>query len=211
MGTISDNIKRLREDADMSQDQLGQRLGKTRSAISQYEAGKIIPRMGVIEDIAAIFNVPKSEILGENVTNLSSSDFVELPVMGEIAAGTPIEMTEIIDNHPCPKQIADKHPNSGWLRVEGDSYNRSIPNGCYALIDFDMKEPNEHSPFAVCVNGYSATIKRVKRLANGYELIPNSYDPTYLPMIYDYNKEDTEEITIIGQVVYAAFPFDWEF
>lgn len=211
MGTISDNIKRLREDADMSQDQLGQRLGKTRSAISQYEAGKIIPRMGVIEDIAAIFNVPKSEILGENVTNLSSSDFVQLPVMGEIAAGTPIEMTEIIDNHPCPKQIADKHPNSGWLRVEGDSYNRSIPNGCYALIDFDLKEPNEHSPFAVCVNGYSATIKRVKRLANGYELIPNSYDPTYLPMIYDYNKDDTEEITIIGQVVYAAFPFDWEF
>lgn len=211
MGTISDNIKRLREDADMSQDQLGQRLGKTRSAISQYEAGKIIPRMGVIEDIAAIFNVPKSEILGENVTNLSSSDFVELPVMGEIAAGTPIDMTEIIDNHPCPKQIADKHPNSGWLRVEGDSYNRSIPNGCYALIDFDMREPNEHSPFAVCVNGHSATIKKVKRLANGYELIPNSYDPTYLPMIYDYNKEETEEITIIGQVVYAAFPFDWEF
>lgn len=211
MGSISDNIKRLREDADMSQDQLGQRLGKTRSAISQYEAGKIIPRMGVIEDIAAVFNVPKSEILGENVTNLSSSDFIELPVMGEITAGTPIDITEIIDNHPCPKQIADKHPNSGWLRVEGDSYNRSIPNGCYALIDFDMKEPNEHSPFAVCVNGHSATIKRVKRLANGYELIPNSYDPTYLPMIYDYNKEDTEEITIIGQVVYAAFPFDWEF
>lgn len=211
MGSISDNIKRLREDADMSQDQLGQRLGKTRSAISQYEAGKIIPRMGVIEDIAAVFNVPKSEILGENVTNLSSSDFIELPVMGEITAGTPIDITEIIDNHPCPKQIADKHPNSSWLRVEGDSYNRSIPNGCYALIDFDMKEPNEHSPFAVCVNGHSATIKRVKRLANGYELIPNSYDPTYLPMIYDYNKEDTEEITIIGQVVYAAFPFDWEF
>lgn len=211
MGSISDNIKRLREDADMSQDQLGQRLGKTRSAISQYEAGKIIPRMGVIEDIAAVFNVPKSEILGENVTNLSSSDFIELPVMGEITAGTPIDMTEIIDNHPCPKQIADKHPNSGWLRVEGDSYNRSIPNGCYALIDFDMKEPNEHSPFAVCVNGHSATIKKIKRLANGYELIPNSYDPTYLPIIYDYNKEDTEEITIIGQVVYAAFPFDWEF
>ena len=167
--------------------------------------------MGVIEDIAAVFNVPKSEILGENATNLSSSDFIELPVMGEITAGTPIDMTEIIDNHPCPKQIADKHPNSGWLRVEGDSYNRSIPNGCYTLIDFDMKEPNEHSPFAVCVNGHSATIKKVKRLANGYELIPNSYDPTYLPIIYDYNKEDTEEITIIGQVVYAAFPFDWEF
>lgn len=85
-----------------------------------------------------------------------------------------------------------------------------LPNGCLALVDFDMKEPNEHDPFAVCVNGYSATVKRVKRLANGFELIPNSYDPTYIPTVFDYNKHDTEEITITGQVVWATMPFDYE-
>ncbi len=32
--------------------------------------------------------------------------------------------------------------------------------------------------YAVCVNGFDATIKRVKPLSNGYELIPDSIDPT---------------------------------
>lgn len=194
------------------------RVGASKQAVGNWIKGANAPDIEMIATIAKAYGIPLSEMLSNSVTyevvsleNKKKNDFVDRPVMGEIAAGTPIEMTEIIDNHPCPAQIADKHPNSGWLRVEGDSYNKSIPNGCLALVDFDMKEPNEHSPFAVCVNGYKATIKRVKRLANGYELIPNSYDPTYLPIIYDYNKDDTEQITIIGQVVYAAFPFDWEF
>lgn len=194
------------------------KVGTSKQAVGNWIKGANAPDIEMIAKIAKAYGIPLSEMLSSDVTYAvvdlnkeQQNDFVLRPVMGEIAAGTPIEMTEIIDNHPCPKQIADKHPNSGWLRVEGDSYNRSIPNGCYALIDFDLKEPNEHSPFAVCVNGYSATIKRVKRLANGYELIPNSYDPTYLPMIYDYNKDDTEEITIIGQVVYSTFLCDWEF
>ena len=57
MNDIGKNIRRLREKADMSQEELGRKLGKTRSAVSQYEAGKIVPRMGVIEDLAAIFRV----------------------------------------------------------------------------------------------------------------------------------------------------------
>lgn len=220
-------LKEIRTDQGLSQQQVADAAGIANLTYQRYEYGKRAIPGDVLIKPTNLFKVSSDYIL-EQTDNPSrytygsvplennggkgdATDFVDLPVMGEIAAGTPIEMTEIIDNYPCPKQVADKHPHSGWLRVEGDSYNRSIPNGCYALIDFDMKEPNEHSPFAVCVNGHSATIKKVKRLANGYELIPNSYDPTYLPMIYDYNKEDTEEITIIGQVVYAAFPFDWEF
>ena len=72
MAGIGSNIRELREAAGMSQDQLGKRIGKTRSAISQYESGKIVPRMGVIEDLAHVFRVPKLEIIGE------SSNFVDL-------------------------------------------------------------------------------------------------------------------------------------
>ena len=61
--TIGGNIKRLRVDAGMSQEQLGKLLGKTRSAVSYYESDTIIPRMGVIEDLAAIFNVSKTDII----------------------------------------------------------------------------------------------------------------------------------------------------
>ncbi len=71
MTGIGSNIRELREAAGMSQDQLGKRINKTRSAVSQYESGKIVPRMGVIEDIAHVFRVSKMDILGEKVNYAS--------------------------------------------------------------------------------------------------------------------------------------------
>ena len=67
MNVIGENIKMLRYEAGMSQEDLARRLKKSRSAVSQYESGDIIPRMGVIEDMASIFNVSKSRILGESM------------------------------------------------------------------------------------------------------------------------------------------------
>ena len=61
--TIGSNIKRLRVNAGLSQEELGKKINKTRSAVSYYESDKITPRMGVIEDLAAVFQVPKTEII----------------------------------------------------------------------------------------------------------------------------------------------------
>ena len=60
------------------------------------------------------------------------------------------------------------------------------------------------------VNGFDATIKRVRVLENGYELIPDSNDPTFRSQIYDYNEPDTDLVTVIGQVVWYMVPFGFE-
>ena len=65
MGNIGDNIRKLRIERGMSQEQLADRIGKTRSAVSQYEHGTTMPRMGVIESMAQVFGVPKHEIIGD--------------------------------------------------------------------------------------------------------------------------------------------------
>lgn len=61
---IGENIYRLRVAAELSQSQLAERLGLTRSAISQYESGRIKPRMGTVEKLANVFSVPKTDIIG---------------------------------------------------------------------------------------------------------------------------------------------------
>lgn len=66
MSDIGDNIKKLRIGSGMSQGDLGKKIGKTRSAVSQYEKGEIVPRMGVIEKMSVIFRVPKSQIIGDS-------------------------------------------------------------------------------------------------------------------------------------------------
>lgn len=137
--------------------------------------------------------------------------FVSIPLYGAIAAGTPMEMIPVDDFHPIPSRIKEKYPDAFLLRVEGDSMNRVLPNGSYALVAPGRKEPViDNHAYAVCVNGYDATIKRVKKLANGIELIPDSIDPTYKPKVYDYGLEETETITIIGEIVWYTIPFDFQ-
>lgn len=213
MAAIKDNIKELRERAGYSQEELGIKLGKTRSAVSQYESGKIIPRMGVIEELASIFGISKSEIIGDTplVFTKDASGFVDVPLYGSIAAGKPIEMIEVDETHPVPAKVMDKYPDAFLLKVKGRSMDKVLPDGCYALIDPCEEVERENQPHAVCVNGYDATIKRVRNLANGIELDPDSTDPTFKPSVYDYADENTEEITIIGRVVYYVLPFDWGF
>lgn len=186
------------------------------SIYSALSRGLKNTRTETTDKIYRTLNIDWSTVDTDDFTTLQvkenkESDFVEIGVASDIAAGVPIELTECDYTFPCPRVIAEQHPNSRWYKVVGDSWNRKIPNGCLALVDFDRKEPlNDRVPFAVCVNGYSATIKGVQKLGNGYRLIPNSWDETITPLTFDYNKDDTEEVTIMGEVVYATFPYDYE-
>lgn len=138
-------------------------------------------------------------------------DFVDVPLYGSIAAGTPIEMMEVESTHPVPAKVHEMYPDSFLLKVEGNSMNHVLPDGCYALVVPTDEIKRDNDLYAVCVNGYDATIKRVKKLANGFQLVPDSTDPTYPVQTYNYNEPGTETITVIGRVVYYVLPFDWSF
>ena len=139
------------------------------------------------------------------------TNMVDVPLYGAIAAGTPIEMTPVENTQPIPAKVHELHPNAFLLKVEGNSMNRVLPNGSYALIDPCKTVERDGAPYAVCVNGYDATIKRVRKLNNGFQLVPDSTDPTYETKTYNYNEPETQTITVIGRVVYYVLPFDWEF
>lgn len=141
----------------------------------------------------------------------TAQPFYDCPLYGSIAAGTPIEMVEVEDTFPVPAEMHRRYPDAFLLCVEGESMNRVLPNGCMALVDPCDTVEYDGEPYAVCVNGYDATIKRVRALANGFELDPDSTDPTYKPVVYDYGEEGTETITVIGRVVWYCVPFDWGF
>lgn len=66
MSSIAENIKELRESRGWSKAELARMIGKSRAAVSQYESGDTTPRMGVIEDLARVFNVSKTDIIESN-------------------------------------------------------------------------------------------------------------------------------------------------
>jgi putative transcriptional regulator len=62
-GTITNRIRILRfHNGEMSQAELGQRIGLTRQTIAAIEAGKYSPTLEAAFCIAQVFNVPLGEV-----------------------------------------------------------------------------------------------------------------------------------------------------
>ena len=133
--------------------------------------------------------------------------FAPVPLYGSVAAGKPIEMIPVEDTKEAPAKFVDDDPNSFLVRVRGNSMNKRIQDADFALVSPKYTEPNEHDMFLVAVNGNDATIKKLHVLKNGIELVPDSYDPTYRPRVFDFGEEGTPPIRILGKVVWwcAAF------
>ena len=66
---INEKIKLLREKKDWTQQELADKLGVSKSSVSQWENGMKEPRMGMIQKIADLFNVTKSFIIEEEVND----------------------------------------------------------------------------------------------------------------------------------------------
>jgi len=63
---IRENIIRLREEHDLTQEQLAKIAGVSRGAVSQWEGGFSEPRMGSIQKMADHFGLSKSNIIEDN-------------------------------------------------------------------------------------------------------------------------------------------------
>lgn len=72
-------LKELRTKHNMSQQELGRRVDRSKSVISSYENNLKIPSLSILTDIAAIFNVSLDYLVGIDkkemisVENLSAS------------------------------------------------------------------------------------------------------------------------------------------
>ena len=219
MERIEDAIKRLIKEKYGSIPKFAKEIGLPASSIySSLERGIANTRTELSDKIYRALNIDwDTAKLGDDYKCLKikgaipSTAMTDVPLYGSIAAGTPIEMIAVEDTQQVPEKVYAAHPNAFLLRVEGESMNRILPNGCLALVDPCSEVDRDGYPYAVCVNGYDATIKRVRKLNNGFVLEPDSMDPTYEPQVFNYNEPDTMAVTVIGRVVFYVLPTDWEF
>lgn len=61
--SISENIKRIREDYHLTQEELGKLAGVTDKAVSKWESGLAEPRMGAVQKISVALGISKSRIV----------------------------------------------------------------------------------------------------------------------------------------------------
>ena len=77
---LKDNIKTLRKQKGLSQEELSVKLHVVRQTISKWESGLSVPDAEMLINISELFETPVSEILGENI---EAKEKDELKVISE--------------------------------------------------------------------------------------------------------------------------------
>ncbi len=129
----------------------------------------------------------------------SSHQYYMCPVYGRISAGEPNWAEECIEGRiPIDTELMNIiNPEEYYfLHVNGESMNKVVKNGAYALIHKqDIVENGEIA--VVLVNGYDATLKKFTKQNDLIILEPQSDDTSFITQVYDKNTS----IKILGKYV----------
>lgn len=214
---LSSNIKRLRTEKNLTQEQLANAVGVTRATVTQWETGWSQPRMGAVEKLAAFFGVsisdivdgPKGNALPPNSRPATGMAMGLAPRLGRVHAGVLAE-PDVFDDAAMvrvPQFLLDADPDSFVVSSEGDCMDRVFSEGSDLVVS-KRKEPQDKSIVLASIDGYDYIVRRLRLTANTLILSPESHNPAYEDIIISRDSEHTVEIP--GVVTWYQAPKEME-
>ena len=101
-----------------------------------------------------------------------SSGTVSLPLLGVVAAGTPIEAIEVAESFDVPTELVPRRGRSYVLRVRGDSMiEEQIRDGDYVVVE-NRSEAQDGETVVALIRGEEATLKKLYRQGPTVRLQP---------------------------------------
>ncbi len=142
------------------------------------------------EEIAARFRFRSLATVHEHLTNLEHKGYInrahnesraieliplpgqsgatDLPLLGQVAAGAPIEAVPNPETISVPSEFIPRRGHAYVLRVHGDSMiDEHIADGDYVVVNGRQSADNGEMIIAL-VDGTSATVKRFYREPGGW-------------------------------------------
>jgi len=124
----------------------------------------------------------------------SNNRVAMLPLLGTIAAGTPIQAQESVEDLiPVPFEMVRNVEHAFLLRIKGDSMSGDgiLPRD---LVVVKPQQTANHGDLVAVLLGDEATVKRIHFDAKGVRLMPSN--PAYEPI--EVKREDAR---VIGRII----------
>lgn len=168
--SLGSNIRANRERLGLDQSQLGKKVDRTKGAVSQWETDTAVPRMPVVRQLADLFGVTVSELMGESAERIEMApSSTMMPILGYAHMGEPEDEGGAMGEASVPTPIADAHPNGFLVRAQGGCMDNRFPTDALLLIDPDM-EPASGHPVLAETEDYGAVVRNYMR-GNTYALL----------------------------------------
>ena len=201
--SIGHNIKDLRLQHNLSQKEFAAIAGVSDKAVSTWENGTKIPRMGAIQKIADHFGLLKSAIIEPSIDHQNQPVIYasyKIPVLNKASAKIPPHNSKEIISY---ESLNDTYRNDGYsyfaLRMQGHSMEPTIMDGDTIIIR--QQDTVDNGQIAVLsINGEDSTIKEVKNSDDGITLIGHNA-AIYTPQFYSHQDIKKLPLMIIGRVI----------
>lgn len=196
--SIGKKLKMLRSKSDLSLDELATNLNKSvskeeeqyimfnKGKLSKWENDREEPKLSALKYVADFYDVSVDSIISDK-----DNHDLGIPLIGKIAAGTPIFAEQNIEDYFT---IDSRIDADFCLRIQGDSMiDAGINNNDIVFI---RQQPTlEVGEIGAIQIGEEATLKRFYRTNDSIILQPANSD--YLPQIYT----EENDIKILGKLV----------
>jgi repressor LexA len=192
-------------------------LTKRQREILDY-LNEFIPQHGYapsLEEIGRRFNLSSLATVHKHLTNLQEKGFIrrawnrsrsvevvptrmgvralELPLLGFVAAGAPIEAVSSNETIAVPEALVGKR-DSYVLRVKGDSMiDEQIRDGDFVIVE-DRKSVDNGEMVIALVGGLDVTLKKFSREDGRIRLQPAN--PSMQPILVDPDRVQVQGVVV---------------
>lgn len=207
--TIGENIKRIREANNLTQEEFGKIADVSSMAVSQWENDRAVPRMGAVQAISDYFGIPKGEIIDDEQSvsfvrfpgvmpvSYAVVGSVEVPVLGKVHAGEPLDHDEVEDTTRIPDFVYAKDPDVFMIHSEGDCVNKLFGENDDFAVSPNTKPKNGSVVVAKLMRADEEEyiIRQYFRTAQTLILSPCSYNPEHKDIIITADSDMSAEIS----------------
>ena len=202
---IGEYLAKRRQDLGLMQNEVGSYVGVSEGTVSRWESGYIKNmKRNNIYKLAQILRISPLVLLNDTIPADQENDMPQakniipfnakrVPLVGRIAAGTPILAEQNIEGY---ENLADGVQADFCLQVQGDSMiGANIHSGDIVFIR--QQEEVEDGEIAAVLIDDSATLKRFYRHDGAVELRPEN--PRYKSMIF--TADNCQQFRVLGKAV----------
>lgn len=203
--SIAKNIKDLRISHKLSQLEFGKIAGVSDKAVSTWESGKKIPRMGAIQRLADHFGISKSDIIEDislktesNIAAvLNSGNIYNIPVFESVSAGFGAYASdEILDYIPVVIKNPYDVDDTIAIKVKGDSMYPKIEDGDIIIVR-KQSSVDSGDIAVLLLDNEEGLVKKVVYGSDWIEL--HSINPEYKTKRFD--GREVLRLSVVGLVI----------
>lgn len=197
---LSKTIRLHRDRLGLTQAELGAKLGLTYSSVSQWESGRATPRPPVLKQLAELFGITVSELMGEPAGQERSvrGTSALVPLLGWAHMGEPVDEGELHEVVEVPAEVAAAHPRAFCVHAQGDCMDNLYPTDAILLVDPDMEPVSGCAVLAETVD-HGAVVRLYMRGTSTVMLTASSHSGSYPDIVAG---PDDDPISCRGRVVW---------